>query len=229
MAGPCELWAEADELPAACAELSNDAKERGILAATNVLFAMSGSKYTGICTRTFRPKAATGCPRPTIIRLPTRPVREILYVKIDGANLSSDEYEIRDKTFLQRLEDGEGRNEGWPNIQRALPSSEEDTWEVSYTWGLEVPEIGKMAARVLACRIARTLGGDDDCGLSDRARSVVRQGTTFELHDPEALKKMDLVGLAEVDMFLQATNPSKQRIRSDVWSPDIDAGGYTTS
>lgn len=229
MSGPCEPWVTAEELPAACADVSAENKVRGIVAATNVLYGMSGQKYTGTCTRTYRPGGLCGCPRPTIIQLPTRPVHEIEYVKIDGVDLDPSEYEIRDRRFLARMLDADGQNPGWPIVQKALPPTEEGTWEISYTWGLAVPEVGRMAAAVLACRFARTLDGDNDCGLNERARSVVRQGTDFTLHDPEQLKELDLVGMAEVDLFLQTVNPSKQRVRSEVWSPDIAVGGYRVS
>jgi len=113
----------------------------------------------------------------------------------------------------------------WPACQDLTrDDTQQGTWSVSYTHGMEPPILGKQAACQLACQLllARNEG---PCQLPDSVQRVVRQGITIDKGGLAGLmhpigSSPSGTGLALVDTFLSTYNPIGLRRRPAVWSPD---------
>jgi hypothetical protein len=100
--------------------------------------------------------------------------------------------------------------------------------EVTYTYGIAPPTLGKMAARTLAMEFCKLWNGDDDCALPQRITSVNRQGVSYTILDTQDFVEEMRTGLYSVDLFLKSVNPDKARAKARVFSPDISrARRYT--
>ena len=92
--------------------------------------------------------------------------------------------------------------------------------EITYSYGIPVPTAGKMAARKLAIEFARLWSGDEDCELPQRVTSVSRQGVSYTILDNQEFIDELRTGLYEIDLFLKVVNPDNARRKSKVFSPD---------
>lgn len=92
--------------------------------------------------------------------------------------------------------------------------------EITYAYGVAVPMAGKMAARKLAIEFARLWSGDDMCELPQRVTSVSRQGVSYTILDNQEFIDELRTGLYEIDLFLKVVNPDNARRKSKVFSPD---------
>lgn len=172
-----------------------------------------------------------GCGYTSKIRLGGYPVREILEVKVDGNVIPQNDpdtgapnWRLDDRRDLVRMWVPNGNNptpQHWPVCQQiALDDNQPGTYSVKYTWGSDVPVLGRMAAAQLAKELwlAQTTG---KCALPSRATKVVRQGVTVDRLVPLAsLLRQGATGLQLVDAFIADVNPQGSKMRSAVWSPD---------
>lgn len=271
--GPCNTWInggdvfEFDEALVAGQESAYLLEDAAAIA-SDVMFAMSGRLFPGICTRTVRPCRTScgcwgslslglgpwywtssyygfgdwgwyneggdrcGCETLSKVRLAGYPVREIVEVLIDGVVLppldgdGHPNWRLDSSRNLVRM-DSPGPPSvvrTWPGCQNlALDAAQAGTFQITYTWGSDVPALGKLAACQLAREIykAQTLQA---CALPAKAVKVVRQGVTVERVVAFAdMIRMGASGLSLVDMFIGTVNPSKARRRSAVYSPDVQA------
>lgn len=92
--------------------------------------------------------------------------------------------------------------------------------EITYAYGVAVPVAGKMAARKLAIEFARLWSGDELCELPQRVTSVSRQGVSYTILDNQEFIDELRTGLYEIDLFLKVVNPDNARRKSKVFSPD---------
>lgn len=92
--------------------------------------------------------------------------------------------------------------------------------EITYKYGIPVPVAGKMAARKLAIEFARLWAGDEMCELPQRVTSVSRQGVSYTILDNQEFIDELRTGLYEIDLFLKTVNPDNARRRSRVFSVD---------
>jgi len=92
--------------------------------------------------------------------------------------------------------------------------------EVTYSYGAEPPTIGKVAARKLAMEFAKSLSGDP-CDLPERVTSISRQGVSYTILDNQDFIDELKTGLYEVDLFLRSVNPDRARARARVFTPDV--------
>lgn len=165
-----------------------------------------------------------GCNRPSEITLGGWPVVGVSQVKVDGAIVAPSLYRVDDYRYLVRLPAADGSNPGWPCCQDvSLASTEEDTFEVSYTYGVAPPAAGVMAAAAFACEIALACTGGDGCRLPRRVTQVVRQGVTMAtILDPFDFLDNGRTGVYEADLFLSTYGPGrKKRLGTQVVNPDI--------
>jgi hypothetical protein len=155
------------------------------------------------------------------------PLTGIVQVLIDGQVQDPTTYRIDDNRHLVRVVNPATNpgdtNVGWPFTQRVdLPSTEKDTWEVTFTYGTPPPPGGTNACAVLAWQLylsnPSTAGA---CSLPVRTTRVTRQGVTATLLDPTALLGKQRTGIYLVDMWLQTVNPSGLKRASGVMSPDV--------
>jgi hypothetical protein len=212
--------------------------------ASNILWALSGRKYSGVTTvteryicagRSFRFGAGSGTIEAGLIegdvynfysddidfyedmtsdgttpssriRLRGRPVTKIHTVRNRvGTIVSPDKYYLVDHSTLQARE-----GVSWTpcNI------------EVTYSYGVEPPTIGKMAARTLAMEFAKSWAGDP-CDLPERVTSVSRQGVSYTILDNQDFIDELKTGIYAVDLFLRSSNPDRARARARVFTPDV--------
>jgi hypothetical protein len=92
--------------------------------------------------------------------------------------------------------------------------------EITYAYGVPVPTAGKMAARKLAIEFARLWAGDEMCELPQRVTSVSRQGVSYTILDNQEFIQELRTGLYEIDLFLKVVNPDNARRKSKVFSVD---------
>ena len=213
---------------------NSDYAPEAVKAASYIMWALSGRKYSGVTTVTeryvrFAPlintrliqeaailnsrvNKALSIVEPwvsaeTRIRLRGQPVQEINTVRnIGGGIVSPDSYYVVDHSTLQF-------SEGALIVPADI--------EVTYTYGAQPPVLGKMAARRVAIEFVKLWEGDTDCALPQRVTSVTRQGVTYTVLDSQDFLAEMRMGIYEIDLFLKAVNPNKAQKRSKVFSPDI--------
>lgn len=217
-------------------------------AASNLLWAMSGRKYSGVTTVTERYVCATlsyrygpsvrnnkaelvlgdvynipytdmdsytavttdGLSPQSRIRLRGRPVHKIHAIRNrSGVVIDENSYYLVDHSTLQAT-----AGSRWTPCDI----------EVTYTYGIEPPTIGKMAARTLAIEFAKLWAGDDDCALPQRITSISRQGVSYTILDRQDFIEEMRTGLYAVDLFLKSVNPDKARAKARVFTPDVPRG-----
>lgn len=92
--------------------------------------------------------------------------------------------------------------------------------EVTYTYGIRPPVAGRMAAKLFAIELIKFWTGDD-CALPDRVTSISRQGVSYTVLDNQDFLENMRIGIYAVDLFIKTANPSKALAPSKVFSPDI--------
>jgi hypothetical protein len=183
----CAPWATADDLCSPCDDYTvpGDLMADCLLAASEVLYHLSGQRYSGECSDTVRPGGIPydqWCgmqPYPEVhaasfwtgyrsawplglmpvaeVTLGGFPVVAVSEVKLDGVVLvQGTDYRVDDYRTLVRLADANGMPRVWPAYQRMdLPDTEVGTWSVTFTYGVAPPAMGRRAAAFLACELAK--------------------------------------------------------------------------
>lgn len=146
------------------------------------------------------------------VRLPM-PVADVTEVVVDGIILDPSAYDVQQYRFLRRLDGGV-----WPcsndytkdSSPYAGPpdGSKDGTWEITYVYGREPDEGGKLAVEILACQIAKARCGASDCVLPQRLREIVRDDVTMTFIDPMEFLAGGRTGIYEVDLWLAGVNPA---------------------
>jgi hypothetical protein len=156
-------------------------------------------------------------------------VSNVLEVTIDGEVLPSGTgWLLYDGYKLARVDGGE-----WPTCQDwSVPASGVGAWAVTVQAGPEVPALGLLAAGEVACEIVKACTPGLECTLPSGLRSITRSGVTKVFFDPTELAKGGVTGLASVDRFLQAVNPSGISMPAAIWDPQdfgrpVHPGGST--
>ena len=145
--------------------------------------------------------------------LRNRPVHNIVRFETNNKELDPSEYILLDNN-------------------RLVPTSPYMCWGgslqdfvVTYTYGIEVPAPGILAARELANQILYSATNDDRCRLPDRVTSINRQGVSWTIIDPQDFLDKGRTGMYLVDLFLKTVNPTGSRARPRVFSPDTPTAG----
>lgn len=243
------LWITPDELGSySTTEYAYQAAK----SASNILWALSGRKYSGLTTVTERYACAArsyrygpssrnnvadlmqgsvvnipssdldffddmtsdGVSPSSRLRLRGRPVQRIHTIRTrTGAVVDQSNYYLVDSSTVQAA----------PGV----------AWtpcdvEVTYTYGIDPPTMGKMAARTLARELAKGWAGDDDCALPQRVTSISRQGVSYTLLDQQDFLDELRTGIYEVDLFLRTVNPDKARAKARVFTPDVPRARRST-
>lgn len=233
----CEPWATVADVCAPCDDYAFDLVqlEDGLQVASDVLFNLTGRQWPGECSTTVRPcgyrradscgcmsSRTCGCRRLSELQLPG-PVVSVEQVKIDGEVVPTARYRVDDHRHLVYLpESDSAERQGWPCCQRLdLADTEDDTWSVTYTFGMAPPPGGVRAAAALGCQLALACSPESagQCRLPKRVTSITRQGVTLAMIDPLTLFADGLTGLAEVDLWVQSIILGAKRRRASVWVP----------
>lgn len=228
----CTPWYEGELDCSGAGVIDVEIANEALGVASDLLFELSGRQFPGSCQDVIRPCADISwcgcasrsfchCTRPREIKLGRDPISAVPEVKVDGVILvAGTDYRVDNHSTLVRLPDADGRNEGWPCCQRAdLQPGEEGTFDVTVNYGEPPPRAGVLAAKVLACELAKSALGED-CDLPQRVQSVTRQGVSMVLLDPFSMLDDGKTGLFEVDLFLRTYNRGGLQRRARVWSPD---------
>lgn len=274
VSGPCSAWVTAQEVADCCSvDVGTNVAlfEDVALAASQLLFELSGRQFTGSCEQTVRPCAdgcacwdyvvspavvpqvpwgfswgywgcgwgwgwegcnqtdGYGCGAVSQVLLQGYPVTEITQVKINGDVLAASEYRLDGYRWLVRMADTDGNAQTWPSCQRLdLPDTEECTWSVTYTFGVEPPVLGVRAAAEVACELYKACSGAE-CQLPLDTSKLTRQGVTIErapfVRWAWSRENGWATGLLQTDAFLAAYNPGGSNRRAIAWSPDIPQYG----
>lgn len=250
--GPCAAWISADDVfdCAPCSSIDVGLRDAALAArvadaASELLYHASGRQFPGVCSMVVRPCRTSwcsphvaddgtlqvggcgcapashcGCPEPSSIVLPG-PIIAVGEVKIDGVVLAASNYRVDEWKWLVRLDD-----EAWPTCQDlAAPTTDDNTFQVTYTRGTTPPESGVLAATDLACELYRGCKGED-CRIPQRVTNVVRQGVSMQFVSPAEIGVDKYgnfrTGLRTVDTFLAAFGRGgSRRRRGAIASPDI--------
>jgi hypothetical protein len=235
------LWIQATELgDYAYTEYSDEA----VQVASNLLWAMSGRKYTGVTTVTERytctlrnnrmgPSDRTNSPvlfGGDVYNIPSGDYDEYSELVADG--LSPDariRLRGRPVTKIHAIRNKTGTiidpssyylvDHSTLHIRAGTPWTPCNV-EITYSYGIPVPVAGKMAARKLAIEFARLWAGDEMCELPQRVTSVSRQGVSYTILDNQEFIDELRTGLYEIDLFLKTANPDNARRKSKVFSVD---------
>jgi hypothetical protein len=150
------------------------------------------------------------------VKLSGYPVRRIDEVKIDGAIIAESEYRLDERRYLTRKNNGL-----WPSCQdMSVDDTESGSFSITYSYGIDPPQIGRDAASQLACEIYKACSGEE-CALPSGVTRVTRQGITME----RTFFQRDLAtgawrtGMPFVDAFLNASNPHGILRSPTFWAP----------
>lgn len=172
---------------------------------------------------------ACGC-RPLSRVILSGYAQEVTEVKIDGAVVDPNTYRLDRHRWLSRVKQVPSDDfPHWPGCQNLeLPDTEEGTFSVTYTYGVEPPSAGVTAAVELACEIYKQCDGQE-CKLPAGVVRLARQGVVmdktpfaswgFEAGKRGRLQKGWQTGMAAVDVFLNGYNPSGLIRQPVIWSP----------
>lgn len=212
------------------------------LAASNLLYALSGRQFPGECTATLRPCSRPerswqgrrpvglctcssvercGCGGLDELGLGVYPVLEVVAVHLDGATLEAGvDYRLDEHRYLVRLPDTEGRRRRWPCCPNMAAPAEQvggGAFVVEVKYGQPAPPEGVIAARALAQALAGDVAAGR-CKLPAGTTAVARQGVTRTI----AAKAYQ--ELPEVAVFLAAVNPRGHARRPAIASPGSRGG-----
>lgn len=217
-------------------------------AASNLLWALSGRKYSGVTTVTERYVCATlayrygSSSRNTradlvlgeVYNMPYSDMDSYTAVTTDGMSPQS-RLRLRGRpiTKIHAMRNRAGviinPNSYYLVDHSTIQSVAGSRWspcdsEITYTYGIEPPTMGKMAARALAMEFCKLWNGDDDCILPQRVTSISRQGVSYTILDSQDFIDDMRTGLYSIDLFLKSVNPDKARNKARVFSPDVPRG-----
>lgn len=161
-----------------------------------------------------------GCGVLSEVILDGYPVTGITAVKINGVVQSPTTYRLDQYRRLVCT-----NSQLWPVCQDLTrDDTQQGTWSIAYTHGMEPPLAGKQAAAQLACQLKLAMGGAP-CQLDQSVQEVARQGIRVTKGRIATLvnaisEKPEGTGLALVDAFLVAYNRCGLHRRPAVWTPD---------
>lgn len=145
---------------------------------------------------------------PTVVHLPG-PVGEVLSVTVGGITLDTAAYQLEG----DRLYRTDGAQ--WPRQDLLQPLGGDATWSVTYTRGVPVPAGVGVLVGVLTKEFLDACGGGK-CRLPRRVQSVSRAGVSYQMVDPTDIYAAGKTGLAEIDIWLAAVNPTALQQRPAV-------------
>jgi hypothetical protein len=216
-------WATVEDLPAGRPDLPGGDEEwqHYLLAASEVLYALTGRRFGGLRERAvelYAPPSCGGdpCRGPRAVRLPNRPVAELLAVRtVTGEALDRSQYRIARGGYLEVA----------PGSAARLPTASSPL-RLRYRFGRAPGAAGRVHAVQLADALGRARLDPDASPLPGTVTQIVRQGVTFTQQAASTLIDLGQTGLAPVDLWVAAVNPSRSRRPSRSWSPDTDARFY---
>lgn len=234
---PCSPWATAADLCPPYSDLDGIVDDLGHYfdMATEILFDLTDGVYPGVCEYEVRPPGTCSCPRTcrcgwvSEIVLPAYPVVEVTEVKVDGEVVPADRYRVDNRSSLVLMPQAGDQLRAWPRTQRLdRPTTEDGTWSVTFSAGVEPPAGGVHACAVLAAELAMSCHPDlrDRCQLPRNTITASSKGRTVAMVDPAQLAERGETGLPLVDMWVRADRWRRQHQGGAAYT---GAAGYRSS
>lgn len=157
------------------------------------------------------------------IYLPGFPVDAVSEVKLDGVILNASRYRIDNRRSLVALPQAGDTWGGWPCCQNMrLAPTEKGTFQVSYTFGAAPPPGGVHAAATYACQLALSANPITAglCRLPQRITNITRQGISMAIIDPLTIIGEGMIGLPEVDTWVNSVWAGRKRRRASITALD---------
>lgn len=157
------------------------------------------------------------------IRLPGYPVTAVSKVMLDGVQLANNRYRIDNRRTLVALPQPGDSWGGWPSWQQdRLADTEPGTFGVYYSWGTGPPPGGVHAAAIYSCELAlsaspATIG---QCRLPRRVTTLTRAGVSMAIIDPLTIIRDGMVGIPEVDVWVNSVWVGRNRRRASITALD---------
>lgn len=229
----CEPFALFGDVTCDCEGLGQLEVEEVLAQATDALVAMTGFRYRGQCTETFRPRGATGCdcmsscaamcrcgdlsgftlPGPIFVGTDGNPD---IVVRIDGVEFF--DWVLVDGTRLMR---GDGKS--WPSCQDVtIPAGTVGSFTVQVTYGDPPSIIARNAVVEIACLFLKR-SPNSQRNLPANTRSVSSQGLSISLEALEREIKHQSFMLPWTIRFMTIYAP-QGRSTTYVYSPELDDG-----
>lgn len=246
----CEPWATHEDATGACATYGVDADllDEAMQVATDVLWNLTGRKWSGLCSDSIRPQAQwrpyDGPARwwPAAVSGSAAPwgfcschrgretgCTNVPEIKLPGSPVVAASIVVKIdglEFFDFRLDDHRylvrTDGQGWPCCQDLRADDTEDrTFSIAYDFDRRPPIGGRRAAASLGCELALLYTPDltARCRIPKRATQVNRQGVTISLADTAALFKDGITGLPEVDLWVMSVREGAKRRKMSVMIP----------
>jgi hypothetical protein len=136
------------------------------------------------------------------VHLGRAPIASIQSVRVDGAVVDPSTYRVDEHNYLVHLD-----GTSWPMCSNLLDASDQPgVFEVSWTYGVQVPVTGKTACALLAVRLSYELAEDEACAIPVNASNVTAEGVTIRL-DTSAMAENGRTGMLIPDMWLESVCP----------------------
>jgi hypothetical protein len=195
-------------------------------AASDALYVLTGGLASGLCSFTVRPcwdgpwcvcGRGRGCRSCAIPGIPLKGIRPVVtQVKIDGVVVPATDYVLIDGYKLVRVD-----GTGWPASKNALlPDTEDDTFSVTITHGLDWDFLAKMAANELVCEMVLVLTGSET-RLPKGAVSYTADGVQIVVGRLPGQEEIQAVGLTWLGKFLALYGNA---VMSQLLSPELREG-----
>lgn len=226
--------ADPDDEPIPASYAWNDAEL--IRIASRILFLRTCRRFPGECVVELRPcdpcKSCSSCKCwYTFIPLAGQyPILDVLEVKIDGVVIDPNSYRVDEYRRLVRTDGG-----SWPRNQNLNSDPDEvgsNSFVIRYTTGRAIPEDLRYAATLLVGELKRACAGSESCKLPDRVTSVVRDGVSFDLVDPQEIANGSSFGVPMIDSILKSypcDDARRPRLTSRLMHPLLDGSSYDRS
>jgi hypothetical protein len=237
----CEEWPLIWPCDPPTAETTTAKVEAAVAAARELLWSRTGRRL-GVCSivESYEVPGTSVCAVPYLgddrlwhlgrpgagrfIVLSQQPVHSVQSVSIDGAVVDPSSYRLAGSRLYRVGAD-------WP---AQVAAEDAPRVVVAYSYGVSLAEgsrwhtLAGLALGEVAMEVFRLMCGEA-CKLPSRAVSVTRQGVTVQLADPQQFVDQQLLGLPLADQLILATNPTRLRARSRVYSPDMARSAVTAA
>jgi hypothetical protein len=245
----CTVYTTVADAASCCAGLAERTpadQQLIVQAASDLLYEVTGRQFRGLCQTTahacpecscgfgpvfvtsfwgwiWPPGVAGGtcrCGPYPVIDLGDDPVTSVDEVTYAGTAIDPSLYRVDRYRYLVRLDDPDGTNPGWPRPARetAQPGADGELL-VTWTHGVPAPPLVVLAARDLACELAKSCGGDE-CALPPGTTTVSSQGVSINLEGlANVIAAGGHTGVRTVDLAVEAYNPKGWRVQPRIIDP----------
>lgn len=179
--------------------------------------------YGGVYWSGYGPSGPCSCGAYRYVHLGQAPIVSVTKVEIDGVTLDPAAYKVDEWNYLVRVD-----GDPWPSCNDlAAASDAKGVFEVTWVYGVPVPQAGLTSAALLACRLAPDLNMNAACAPPGNASTVAAEGVTIQLNNSSIIEE-GRTGIALVDFWLGGVNPDGFKAGSGFFDPGARAEWFRT-